>query len=67
MSTPQKRRKPYPRRRQPRKTPFTAAMWSRWLSEQPWASPSPDEQTVHLRTGIEDFRKRVIVGREVSS
>ena len=58
-----KRRKPYPKRRQPRKTVFSAAMWARWLAEQPWASPSPDEQAVHLREGIEEFRARVVIGK----
>ena len=59
-----KRRKPYPKRRQPRKVPFSAAMWERWLREQSWASfANPDEQAMHLRAGIEDFRQRVVVGR----
>jgi len=62
-----KRRKPYPKRRQPRKTVFSAAMWAQWLGQQPWASANPDEQTVHLRAGIADFRKRVVVGKEVPS
>jgi hypothetical protein len=55
-----KRRKPYPRRRQPRKTVFTAAMWSRWLSEQGWIEP-PDERTLRLSAGIAEFRRRVLV------
>jgi hypothetical protein len=69
MSGQTKRRKPYPRRRQPRKTVFTTTMWAQWLSEQPWASPSPDEQAVRLRAGIEEFRSRVIVtpGKEAWS
>jgi hypothetical protein len=45
MSVTRKPRRPYPRRRQPRKTVFTAAMWSRWLSEQGWVEP-PDEKTL---------------------
>jgi hypothetical protein len=59
-----RRRKAYPPRRKSPKTVFSAAMWARWLMDQPWASPSPDEQTVHLREGIEAFRQRVIVGKE---
>lgn len=55
------RRRPYPRRRQPRKPPFTAAMWDRWLSEQGWVQAPPDQTTLRLREGIEEFRRRVLV------
>ena len=56
MSGLTKRRKPYPRHRQARKTVFTAAMWERWLSEQ-----GPDRTTLQLREGIAEFRRRVLV------
>lgn len=63
------RRRPYPRRRQPRKTVFTAEMWARWLAEQPWANANQDEDVVRRRTAIEEFRSRVVVssGNGVSS
>jgi hypothetical protein len=39
---------------------FSAAMWERWLSER-----APDTQTQHLKAGIDEFRSRVVVGKEV--
>ena len=62
-----KRRRPYPRRRHPRKTVFSAAMWLRWLAEQSWASHATDCQTLRLREGIEDFRRRIVVSKVVES
>jgi hypothetical protein len=62
-----RRRRPYPPRRKPARTPFSATMWQRWLAGQPWATPSPDEQTVQLRNGIEEFRQRVVIGKEKPS
>jgi hypothetical protein len=59
-----KRRRPYPTRRRPRKTVFTPAMWQRWLSEQSWANQQADAQRVQLRAGIDEFRQRVLTGRE---
>ena len=52
-----KARKPYPIQRQPRKTVFTAAMWSQWLSEQSWAKVPPDRTMLRLREGIAEFRR----------
>jgi hypothetical protein len=57
----QKRRKPYPSVRQPRKTVFTPAMWAQWLVEQAWTKPAPDDAAAHLRTGIAEFRDRLRV------
>jgi hypothetical protein len=54
-----KRRKPYPRVRHPRKTVFTVAMWAQWMIEQAWSKPPPDERTVQLRAGIAEFRHRL--------
>lgn len=69
MSLPIKRRKPYPLRRQPRKTVFTAVMWDRWLNEHGWAQVPPDGTTLRLREGIAEFRRRVLVspGKESQS
>lgn len=61
MSVP-KRRRPYPQRRQPRKTVFTPSMWQRWLTEQPWAAQQTDAQRIQLRAGINEFRQRVLIG-----
>jgi len=54
---PNKRRKPYPRVRAPRKTVFTTAIWVRWMVEKGWPIPSPDERTLQLRAGIAEFRQ----------
>jgi hypothetical protein len=56
-----KRRKPYPSVRHPRKTVFTPAIWVRWMVEQAWSKPPPDERTLHLREGIAEFRDRLRV------
>jgi hypothetical protein len=56
-----KRRKPYPSTRRPRKTVFTPAMWARWLT------PAIDETTVRLRAGIAEFRHRLRVGSDAES
>jgi len=48
-----KPRKPYPRDRQRPKTHFSRAMWARWMAER------TDRQTLHLRTGIAEFRRRL--------
>jgi hypothetical protein len=52
-----KRNKPYPSVRRPRKIVFTPTMWVRWMVEQAWSKPPPDERTLHLRTGIAEFRE----------
>jgi hypothetical protein len=54
-----KRRKPYPRARKPRKTVFTPAIWTRWMVEKGWLRAPPDEKTLHLRAGIAEFRHRL--------
>jgi hypothetical protein len=54
-----KRRKPYPKERDPRRTRFTLAMWARWLSEQRWAKVPLDRTTLRLRAGIAEFRDRI--------
>jgi hypothetical protein len=56
-----KRRKPYPRVRKPRKTVFTPAIWTRWMVEKGWLRAPPDEETLHLRAGIAEFRHRLRV------
>ncbi len=59
-----KRRKPYPKRRHPRKTVFSHAMWERWLADN-----GPDATTERLREGIEAFRQRLLIvpGRQASA
>jgi hypothetical protein len=54
-----KRRKPYPRERRPRKTVFTPAVWARWMVEKGWLTVPPDERTLQLRAGIAEFRHRL--------
>jgi hypothetical protein len=54
-----KRRKPYPRVRKPRKTVFTPTMWVRWMVENGWLTAPRDDRTVQLRAGIEEFRHRL--------
>ena len=51
-----KRRKPYPSVRKPRKTVFTPAIWAHWLT------PPPKETTLRLRAGIAEFRQRLLAG-----
>lgn len=52
-------RKPYPRVRKPRKTVFTPTIWLRWMIEGGWLIQPPDQKTLHLRAGIEEFRQRL--------
>jgi hypothetical protein len=54
-----KRRKPYPRVRKPRKTVFTPAIWVQWMVEKGWLTAPPDERTLQLRAGIAEFRHRL--------
>jgi hypothetical protein len=58
---PNKRRKPYPRLRKPRKTVFTPAMWVQWMVEKAWLTGPPDERTLQRRAGIAEFRQRLRV------
>jgi hypothetical protein len=55
----EKHRKPYPRIRRSRKTVFTPAIWARWMVENGWLTPPPDEKTLQLRAGIREFRHRL--------
>jgi hypothetical protein len=57
----QKRRKPYPSVRKPRKTVFTPAIWVQWMVEKGWLTARPDERRLHLRAGIAEFRHRLRV------
>jgi hypothetical protein len=57
-------RKPYPKHRERPRTAFTPAMWSRWLTEQPWAKVPPDRTTLRLREGIAEFRLRLFGNQE---
>ena len=50
---PNKKRK---RVRDHKKLVFTSAVWARWLIDQRWAAPSPDERTLRLRACIAEFR-----------
>jgi hypothetical protein len=56
MTRPNKQRK---RVRDHKKQIFTPAVWARWLIDQKWAVPLPDERTLRLREGIADFRQRL--------
>ena len=56
MKDPARRRK---RVRDNKKLVFTPVVWARWLMDQRWAAPSPDERTLRLREGINEFRQRL--------
>jgi hypothetical protein len=57
----QKRRKPYPSVRKPRKTVFTPVIWVQWMIEKGWSKQRLDERTLHLRAGIAEFRDHLRV------